>query len=108
MTDISRDHTDRSQSVHGPGAVVNHVESSKLLPWLMVLCILSALAFAFSLFASASAWWQAKEAKQVQVQLMYTNAILLREGLVRQGDMVYGPEGNLEYDGKWVRPEKEK
>jgi hypothetical protein len=38
-----------------------------------------------------------REAKQVQIQLMYANAIMLREGLVQSGDMVYGPEGNLEY-----------
>jgi hypothetical protein len=38
-----------------------------------------------------------REAKQVQIQLMYANAIMLREGLVQPGDQVYGPEGNLEY-----------
>lgn len=38
-----------------------------------------------------------REAKQVQIQLMYANAIMLREGIVQPGDMVYGPEGNLEY-----------
>jgi len=43
------------------------------------------------------ALWSVKEYKQVQVQLMYANAIMLREGLVQPGDMVYGPEGNLEY-----------
>jgi hypothetical protein len=42
---------------------------------------------------------RAKEYKQIQVQLMYSNAILLREGLAKPGDMVFGPEGNLEYLG---------
>lgn len=40
------------------------------------------------------------EAKQIQIQLMYTNAILIREGVVHSGDEVYGPEGNLEYRPK--------
>jgi hypothetical protein len=69
--------------------------------------LVSGIAIVVACVAAASAWWNAKEAKQVQVQLMYTNAILLREGLVRSGDMVYGPEGNLEYNGRLAR-QKEK
>jgi hypothetical protein len=42
---------------------------------------------------------RSKEYKQIQVQLMYSNAIMLREGLAKPGDMVFGPEGNLEYAG---------
>lgn len=69
--------------------------------------LVSGCAIVIAIVAACAAWWNAKEAKQVQVQLMYTNAILLREGLVRSGDMVYGPEGNLEYNGRAVR-QKEK
>lgn len=78
-------------------ASVVQIESNRLLPWLMFTSILSGLALAFALVAVSAAWWSAKEYKQVQVQLMYANAIMLREGLVQPGDMVYGPEGNLEY-----------
>ena len=85
---------------------ITQVESSKLLPWLMMTCVLSAMALSFALFASASAWWSAKEFKQVQVQLMYSNAIMLREGLVKPGDMVYGPEGNLEYKNHQLKKQE--
>ena len=59
-----------------------------------------ALVFAVSalitaIFSGSIAWWEAREMRQVQIQLMYANAIMLREGLVQSGDMVYGPEGNL-------------
>lgn len=48
----------------------------------------------------------AREYKQIQVQLMYTNALMIREGMVHPGDLVFGPEGNLEYDGsKFKRKE---
>jgi len=73
------------------------MESNKLLPWLMVMAMFSAVSMVIAIGAGMCAWWASKEFKQVQVQLMYTNAIMLREGLVQPGDMVYGPEGNLEY-----------
>lgn len=73
------------------------MESNKLLPWLMIMAMFSAVAMVIAIGAGMCAWWASKEFKQVQVQLMYTNAIMLREGLVQPGDMVYGPEGNLEY-----------
>lgn len=99
-------HPENSPNFQGAHGVIMMTETSKLLPWLMLCCVLSALALAFSLFAAASAWWSAKEAKQVQVQLMYQNAIMLREGMIHSGDMVYGPEGNLEYSGKAVKPKE--
>lgn len=76
---------------------VNHTEHSKLLPWLMLTGILSGAAVVTSIVSGIVAWENSNEAKQVQIQLMYANAIMLREGLVQPGDMVYGPEGNLEY-----------
>lgn len=72
-------------------------EHSKLLPWLMLCAILSGIAVTASIVSGIVAWENIKEAKQIQIQLMYANAIMLREGLVQPGDMVYGPEGNLEY-----------
>lgn len=72
--------------------------------------VIAGSALAVSVVAVLVMWWsnqrnieaeqlRAKEYKQIQVQLMYSNAILLREGLARPGDMVFGPEGNLEYAG---------
>ncbi len=78
-------------------ASVVQIESNRLLPWLMFTSILSGLAVALSAVAFNGHLRSIKESKQVQVQLMYANAIMLREGLVQPGDMVYGPEGNLEY-----------
>lgn len=59
--------------------------------------IFSVAALCVALFAGAIAFWEGREMRQVQIQLMYANAIMLREGLVQPGDMMYGPEGNLEY-----------
>ncbi len=72
--------------------------------------VLAGAALAVAIASCLFSWWfaargieaeqqRAKEYKQIQVQLMYSNAILLREGLARPGDMVFGPEGNLEYGG---------
>jgi hypothetical protein len=70
-----------------------------------VSCFLSAAAWVASQNATAAADREAREAKQVEIQLMYTNAIMIRDGSVRPGDMVFGPEGNLEYDGhKFIKP----
>lgn len=80
---------------YSPSATI--IEQSRLLPWLMLCAILSGFALAGSVVAGYVGLQQIKEAKQVQVQLMYLNAIMLREGMVQPGDMVYGPEGNLEY-----------
>ena len=78
-------------------ASVVQIESNRLLPWLMVTSLLSGVAVALAIGAMMRAEWAAREFKQVQIQLMYANAIMLREGLVQPGDQVYGPEGNLEY-----------
>jgi hypothetical protein len=87
--------TDNRQAGNVNTATIN--EHSKLLPWLMMCAILSGVAVTASIVAGIVAWENSKEAKQVQIQLMYANAIFLREGLVQPGDIVYGPEGNLEY-----------
>ena len=71
-------------------------EHSKLLPWLMLCALLSGTAMAFSVVACCSSWWQAKEAKQLQIQVMDQNALLIREGLKQPHDDIYGPASNLE------------
>jgi hypothetical protein len=63
----------------------------------LVALVFGVIAIVLSIVNTYITVWQIHEAKQVQVQLMYANAIMLREGLVQPGDMVYGPEGNLEY-----------
>ncbi len=69
----------------------------------------SGVAFTVSIFAAIVCYIFTREAKQIEIQLMYTNAIMIREGMVRPGDMVYGPEGNLEYDGhKLIKPKEGK
>ena len=94
----------------GQGAPVAQIREGnvKLLPWLMFIAWSSGVAFALSIASGMVAWWNIKEAKQVQVQLMYTNALMIREGMVKPGDMVFGPEGNMEYDGSRFHKPKEK
>lgn len=41
-----------------------------------------------------------REARQVQIQVMDQNALLIREGLKQPTDTTYGPAGNLEYKPK--------
>lgn len=63
----------------------------------IIAVVFSSVAIVLTLTLSWEVGALMREAKQVQIQLMYANAIMLREGLVQPGDMVYGPEGNLEY-----------
>lgn len=72
-------------------------EHSKLLPWLMLCCILSGTAIALSVFSLIWAGMSARETKQLQIQVMDHNALLIREGLAQPTDEMYGPAGNLEY-----------
>lgn len=84
----------QQESIHvGHGSAVAKVQVTQHT----LSLIFSVAAFCISLFSGTIAWWTAREYRQVQIQLMYANAIMLREGLVQSGDMVYGPEGNLEY-----------
>jgi len=53
--------------------------------------LISGCAIVIASVAAAAAWWNAKEAKQVQVQLMYSNAILLRAGLVDELHLLVFP-----------------
>lgn len=121
--DIYNDVKDRSASVV-------QIESNKLLPWIMVCATLSGIAVTVSLVCLletniaktevieskrqasdeiiASDLARSKEYKQIQVQFMYFNSLLIRGGLIKQGDMVFGPEGNLEYDGSKFKIPKEK
>jgi hypothetical protein len=96
-------------SVHGNSAPVQSVRNA---PHTQTVNIsdraVSIVAFGLAVAAFVVSIWAYKQSadtndraitnlRQVQVQLMYANAIMLREGIVQPGDMVYGPEGNLEY-----------
>lgn len=97
---------DMSDSQSSSSAMI--VESSKLIPLLVAVCIACAMMAGFAVAYSAQTerlrqinerevYRLGNEFKQVQVQLMDANALFLREGLVKDGDQVYGPAGNLTY-----------
>lgn len=78
-------------------ASVTQVESSKLLPWLMMCALFSGAGLTASVAAIIWASISARETKQLQIQVMDANALAIRNGWVHPGDEVYGPAGNLEY-----------
>lgn len=68
---------------------------------------LSVLAFALAVAAFVVALWSihesdrsAIETKQLQIQVMDQNALMIREGIKQPTDFTYGPAGNLEYQRK--------
>lgn len=97
MSNTNSDTIDRSINASDGGAVVHQVEHSKLLPWLMLCCILSSGALIASIVACIATYSLFQEYRQVQIQVMDHNALLIREGLAQPTDEVYGPAGNLEY-----------
>jgi hypothetical protein len=63
----------------------------------MLCAILSGISVAMSIFATIWAGLSAHETKQLQIQVMDHNALLIREGLMQPTDETYGPAANLEY-----------
>ena len=94
MTPEIHDGPDRS--IHAEHSNVNRVEISERTLSIVAL-VFGSIAIVLTLTLAWMVGALMREAKQVQIQLMYANAIMLREGIVQPGDMVYGPEGNLEY-----------
>jgi hypothetical protein len=84
---------------NGPMAYISTVEHSKLLPWLMLCCILAGFAVAFSAFTFYQLTRTEREYNTMRIMVMDQNALLIREGLKLPSDTVYGPAGNLEYGG---------
>lgn len=82
---------------HPHSASVTTIEQSKLLPWLMLTALLSGTALMGSVGAVLLAHYSYEETRQLQIQVMDHNALLIREGLAQPTDEVYGPAGNLEY-----------
>jgi hypothetical protein len=88
----------KDESIYNPSGTVNLAKvdiSERTLS--IVALVFSSIAIVLALVDLYATGMMLREAKQVQIQLMYANAIMLREGLVQPGDQVYGPEGNLEY-----------
>lgn len=82
------------------------MSETRLLPWLMLCGILSGVAVSMSIFAIIWAALSAQQTRQLQIQVMDHNALLIREGLMQPTDEVYGPGGNLEY--KFHKPQEKK
>lgn len=79
------------------GASVIQVESSRLLPWLGICCILSGFAMAFSIFTFYQLTRTEREYELLKIQQQMTNAWLGRAGFVKPSDVYNGPEGNFFY-----------
>jgi hypothetical protein len=103
MTQVHPEHSPNFSNAHG---VVMLTETSKLLPWLMFCAMLSGTAVALAVFAIIWASLSAHETRQLQIQVMDQNALLIREGLAQPTDTTYGPAGNLEY--KPHKPQEKK
>lgn len=83
-------------SIHSraQGASVIQVESSRFLPWLMLCCLLSGFAVAFSCFTFYQLTRTEREYELLKIQQQMTNAWLARAGMVEPMDVYQGPEGN--------------
>jgi hypothetical protein len=62
-------------------ASVTQVESSKLLPWLMLTCILAAFAVGISILAVSLSQISERESRLAQEDLMYLRASLHARGI---------------------------
>jgi hypothetical protein len=89
------------QALPGANVNANHfTEHSKLLPWLMLCCIMSAFAMATSMFATGAVWVLYTKFHVLTVTVDNHDALMLREGIKQPGDIAKGPNGNLEYKRK--------
>lgn len=84
---------DQSDSQSSSSAMI--VESSKLLPWLMLCCLMSAFSLATSLFVvlgyQAQMQRTERETRLLSLQVQDQSAIMIREGLKRPEDLANGP-----------------
>lgn len=92
-------HDDRITAAANAHVNVNRIEvSERTLSTLAI--VLSVAALVTSLWSIHESDRAAREAKQLQIQVMDHNALLLREGLLQPTDETYGPAGNLAYKRK--------
>jgi hypothetical protein len=107
-------HQPHDESMHtaehasGSRAEANHYEgNTKLLPWLMLTCILSGFSVAVAtmtfFYLHDQMLRDQRSFEQMRVQVLSQNAILLREGFIKPGDEWMGPESNLQFDPKLWR-----
>lgn len=92
-------HDERISAAANAHVNVNRIEvSDRTLSILAVVA--SVAAFVTALWSIHESDRAAREAKQLQIQVMDHNALLLREGLLQPTDETYGPAGNLAYKRK--------
>ena len=99
---------------YSPSATIH--ESSRLLPWLMVTCILSGLALGFTIEARSSYGRDydhiskkytesydnlSRQYRMLQLKVDEQNAIMVRAGLILPGDHYEGAAAN-----PLIKPEK--
>lgn len=86
-------------NVNGEGSShvnVNRIEISERTLSIVAL-VVGVAAFVTSLWSIHESDRAAREAKQLQIQVMDHNALLLRAGILQAGDETYGPAANLTY-----------
>ena len=94
----ARSEYDLYNEVDNRSASVVQIESSRLLPWLMLSCMFSGFAIAFSCFTFYQMTRTERAYQLMQLQVMDQNAIMIREGLKQPTDTVNGPAGNYQYE----------
>lgn len=98
---MSDTNSDESIQAHAPVAQIRE-GNTRLLPWLMLTCILSGFAVAVSCFT----FWQLTKAEREErlliMQQQMTNAWLARAGFIEPMDVYNGPEGNYFHKPKEV------
>lgn len=104
---ISPQHKQGSPDFTGAQGVVYSVDTTKLVPWMMLTCILAAFAMAFSLMTFFYLHDQMlstqRSAELMRIQVLSQNAIMLRQGFIKPGDEWDGPEGNLQFNPNLLR-----
>ncbi len=92
------DHPDnREIRAHSPSASVVQVESSKLLPLLVILALLSGSAIGIGVFAIVYAKSADTEARMLQYYLLELDARVIRAGIKDSDDAI---ASKLAEDGK--------
>jgi hypothetical protein len=90
---------DQSITAH-PHSVVQHhhnTEHSKLLPWLMLCAMLSGFAVAASVFCIIVMGWLMHEYHVMTITVENHDSLMMRYGIKQPGDVMRGPNGNLDY-----------
>lgn len=95
MSDVNGDVEIRERRHYSPSATI--IESSRLLPWLVVLAIMCGVSISFSCFTFYQLIRTQRTYDLLDLQLRDQNAILIREGLKQPTDLAHGPACNYQY-----------